>query len=188
MTPRSLFTIILKILGLLMAVNALSYISQIFVYGFSFLSQTNYNESQILIIVTCLSLFFVFLYYKILKLMFLKTDVVVDKLSLDKHFDEETFNFNINPKIMLKYSIITIGLVIFTYSVFDFFEEIINYFSIANNQIAYEKAPSKMYIIIEFVKAIVGYLFIFNSNYIAGFIETKQYKDSNENEDNVLSN
>ena len=178
MTPKSLFNIILKIFGLFF-LREIIYIIPELISSISFLTSSNdldrekFNGLDILPFISILiSLaFYILIIYQLL----FNTNKIIDKLKLDKGFNQDEFSFNISTSLMLTISLIVIGGVILINEIPDFISSAFSYFqekNLTNDNVKTDYS----YIIISGMKILFGLLIIGERKRIAGFIVKRQGK------------
>jgi len=104
MTPRTIFTIILKLFGLSLFISLWETIPHLYagipIYGWD-------SESIIeLVLITFITLA---IYYFLIRLLLFKSTWVIDKLSLDKHFGQEIIDIKIDSMAVIQIAIIILG-------------------------------------------------------------------------------
>lgn len=114
------------------------------------------------------------IYFFILRLFVFKTSWLIDKLHLDKGFTEEKFELNMHRSTILNIAIIIIGGLIFVDALPLFCNQLFTYFQQKSNSGLFGSNPTSAWIIFYFIKGIIGYLMMTNSNYITNFIEHKR--------------
>lgn len=125
MTPRSLFNIILKVLGIFFIQHFLAAIPQL-LSVFSNAFKPEARQEAIWALVPALLLQFA---YGIVSFyLIFRTDIVIDKLKLDKGFDQEAFSLNIHRSTVLSISIIVIGGLIVVDEIPNFCQEVVSYY------------------------------------------------------------
>lgn len=106
MTPRSLFNIVLKIFGLFFLKNIIETVPQLISTIAFMLNQNSFDPYEGIFVflgTTLILAFYVFVTYE----LFFKTNVIRDKLKLDKGFTQDQFSF-----VLPKSSTLTIALII----------------------------------------------------------------------------
>jgi len=93
MTPRSFFLIVVKVIAIFLLIDMLSVLAQ--VAGWIGFTITNPSAEDTVFSIL-MAAFVLVILGLILQFFFLSTDKVVDKLRLDRHFQEETFQLNIS--------------------------------------------------------------------------------------------
>jgi hypothetical protein len=167
MTPRTFWTIFIKILGIWLVLDSLSLFSQ-------FLSSFNTveYEGQLIVINLLVIIFSIGIYALILRFCLVKTDWIIDKLNLDKGFKEEKFEINIHHSSMIGIATIVIGGLLFADSLPLLCKEIITH----TQQKKIGQEGTMPWIIFFFVKTLIGYLLMTNYRIVTNLLE-KQKKE-----------
>jgi hypothetical protein len=171
MTPRTIFTLILKIFGLYLIWQLIIIIPFSFTAG-STLLYTQHDSSWTGIIALLL-IIILLLYFMVIRMLLFKSNWVVDKLSLDKHFDQEIIAIKIDSAAVIQISIIVLGGVLFIDALPNFFREIITYLQQTSLEPYMVKDPKFAYIFLWGCKALLGYLLLTNSKRITHWVEEK---------------
>jgi hypothetical protein len=95
------------------------------------------------------------------------SDWLIDKLKLDKGFQEEKIDINITLKTVLTIATIVLGGLILVDALPMLCKQIIAFMQ---QQSMLREAPQFSWIIFYFVKALIGYLLMTNSKVVNGFI------------------
>lgn len=185
MTPRNLFNVVLKIFGLFFLREIVFIIPQL-ISSISFLIQPdNFDNNQYsnygiggFIVVLLIIIFYCFIIYQLI----FKTNNIVDKLKLNKGFNQEEFSFNISTSLVLTIALIVIGGVILTDEIPNLCRNIFSYFQEKSLTHGITK-PNYSYIIISAVKVIIGFLIIGERQRIVEFAEKRQVKKQAEKVD-----
>jgi hypothetical protein len=106
MTLRTLLNIILKILGIFFIKDFLAIIPQFLSVGLYLTKPDTVPEGIWTFVMTLLILF---VYGLVSYYLIFKTNLIIDKLKLDKGFDEEKISLNVHRSTILSISIIVIG-------------------------------------------------------------------------------
>jgi len=172
MTPRSLFNIILKVIGIFFIRNILITVADI-IPAVSEINKEEFEDFGILNLVVLLLEFLVSLLLTYILLF--KTNWVIDKLKLDKNFQQETFNFNIDRVAILHIGIIVLGGLVIVDSIPALIQEIIYFIEMKKSG-----APDgKNYnVILQSIKLLIGILLIAYQNSVVNFVEHKQRKST----------
>ncbi len=171
MTPRSFFLIFIKILGIYLILSSITVLPQFF-STFYYLSLDGSSYAIINIVLTIgAMLLTVLLYFLILYYCVFRTDVIVDKLRLDKGFTEGKFDLNISHSKVLNIAIIVIGGIMIVGSLPDFSRQI--YIYVQQRGLHIKEVPVISWLIFYFIKIIIGYLLIANNKQIVNFIERR---------------
>jgi len=170
MTPGSLFNIILKIFGLFFLREIVNTIPQLVSSLLYFTKSNGAGEGIFVFIVTLVILaFYGIVAYQLL----FKTNLILDKLKLDKGFNQEEFNFNLSTSMILTIAIIVTGAVILTNEIPNLCKQVFSYFQEKRSTNGMTK-PDFSYSIISAVKIIIGLLLIGERKRIAEFINRRQ--------------
>jgi hypothetical protein len=114
------------------------------------------------------------IYFLILRLFVFKTSWIIDKLHLDKGFVEEKLELNMHRSTILNLAIIIIGGLMFIDALPLFCNQLFTYFQQTSNSGLFGSNPISAWVILYFIKGIIGYLMMTNSNYITKVIEHKR--------------
>ena len=123
----------------------------------------------------------------VIRMLLFKSGWVVDKLSLDKHFDQEIMAIKVDSTAVIQISIIVLGGVIFIDALPNFFREIISYIQQISLEPYMVKDPKFAYIFWWGSKALLGYLLLTNSKRITHWIEEKNKTKGQESEEESQS-
>ena len=172
MTPRNLFTIILKVIGIFFIRNILMTAADII----PAVTDVNKEEFEDFGVLNLVVLLLEFLVNLLLTYIFLfKTNWVIDKLKLDQNFQQETFNFNIDGAAILRIAIIVLAGLIIVDSLPALVQEIIYFIEMKKSGVPGAKNYS---VILQAIKLLIGILLIAYQNSIVNFIEHKQRKSA----------
>ena len=170
MSPRSLFNIILKVMGIYFIKEVLALIPQ-FLSSFLFYTKSDVTTESIWIFFSTLVI--ILIYGFIIIYLVLKTDWLIDKLELDKGFEEENFSMRLHRSSILSISIIILGGLIFLNSFPYLCRHIYLYFQ--EKRLAGMSVLSHIdYIIIYTIETVAGLLMMGNQRQIVNFIELKR--------------
>ena len=173
MTIRTLFTIILKVLGIFFIKNFIETLPQLL----SLLNFMNdFAGNQKLIIGLSEFSLMLLILGLISYLLLFKTDLIIDKLQLDKGFKEEVIPLNIHRTTILSIAIIMIGGLLIINELGNFCRQLFLYYQEVklSKQNYLSKNPNILYSIISFVKIILGLLLIMYQKQIVHFIEWRR--------------
>ncbi len=176
MTPRSLWTILLKVYGISILIQAFTIIPQLIGSAYMMATSVNSGDSvqQNTFLAVGIILSTIFFYSVSIWIFIYKTDWLIDKLSLDKHFKEETLEINIHRSTIFQIATIVLGGLLFVESLPEFCRQV---FSFYQNKSIFRESASANWIIFQFVKMTVGYLLITNSNRISSWFEIKRRRN-----------
>ena len=172
MTPRSLFNIILKVLGLFFIRDFLTLVPQV-LSVFLYFTKADTISEAIWTFVSTLAMLFVYgfvSYYLIFK-----TETIIDKLKLDRGFDQDIIPLSIHRSTILSISIIVIGGYIVAEEIPEFCRQLFAYYQ--EKRMTYGQTnPKIQYSILSAVKIIIGVLLIAEQRKIVNFIEKTRKK------------
>ncbi len=174
MTPRSLFTIVLKIIGILFIKDILEAIPQLIATMVQMVSSYSVADGILpfIFIFISLSIYILVAYWFIFK-----TDFLIEKLKLDKNFLQENFSLNIHRSTVLSIAIIIIGGLLIADNIPLLCRSV--YFYFENRSVrSYEKNPDYSYIILYTVEILIGLILTGNHLLFVNFIEKKKRKTS----------
>lgn len=176
MTIRTFWIIFIKILGIWLVLESVTVLPQFF----STLLFTDPNDTaKSLALTAAVLLLTVGIYIFILRLFVFKTAWLIDKLHLDKGFDEEIIDLNIQLSTVLTVTTIVIGGLMFVDSLPQLCKQTFTFFQQKN---LFRESPSAGWIIFHMVKTILGYLLMTNSKQVVAFIDKQIEKQNDNNE------
>lgn len=168
MSIKTFWMILIKILGLLLILSALTIIPQWLssIYG-------TYQAHDVEAFVTLLIilLFTSLVYFFVFKFCVYKTSWIIDKLKLDKGFENETIELNANSDKVISIAVIVIGALMLVESIPVFFRQLFMFFQ---QDSLFKDYPQSGWMIFNFLKVLMGYLLMTNSFRIAQFVNRKK--------------
>jgi hypothetical protein len=170
MTPRTLWTIILKIFGIYILVQVLYGLPQISTFIFLLAEQKgsgSFDEFAAILFSTGIYLF-------IMMAFIFRTDWLIDTLQLNKGISEEKIDFNIHRSTVLKIVVIISGVFLFVESLPALLKELFNYWQNINN--GFTKNPNAGSIIFNAGKLLISCFLMTGSRLIVNFIERNRKK------------
>lgn len=170
MTPRSLFNIILKILGIFFIKDFIAFIPQLLSVGL-FLTEPDTVPMGILSFVIILLILFA--YGVVAYYLVFKTDFIIDKLRLDKDFKEEILPLNIHRSTILSISVIIIGGILAVEEILNFCRLSFSYFQEKRMTFG-QTSPTTIFLFISLAKIVIGVLLMSRQKQIVNFIERKR--------------
>jgi len=176
MTPRSLFAIIIKIIGLYLVLGAFVSIPQIITALFTYKSQLSYNSAEDILTIGSLLVFSVSFYILVMYYCISKTEWIIDKLQLDKNFSEEKFELNIHRSTILRIAVIITGGIIVTDSLPMLCKQALSFARINSVGSDFKQNPETAWLAFYFVKFFIGFALISASRPVVNFIELKRKK------------
>jgi len=168
MSIKTFWTILIKILGLLLIFGALTIVPQWF-YSIYSAYQTHDFDSFIMLIFILLIVLFV--YFIVFKFCIYKSSWIIEKLKLDKGFEDKKIELNSKGNRIISIAIIVIGGLMFVESIPILFKQIFVFFQ---QESLFKDYPGSGWMIFNFVKVIIGYLLMTNSFRIANMIEKEK--------------
>ncbi len=178
MTVRTFWTIFIKILGIWLVLDSITIITQ-FLPVLPFFGSNSVDNIFVLAIVIGLLILTMGIYMFILRLFVFKTSWLINKLHLDKGFEDEKLDFNVQLSTVLTVATIVIGGLIFVDGLPQLCRQIFVFFQQKN---LFRENPTSAWIIFYFAKTIIGYLLMTNSKYVVKLIEQQTEKQSEKYE------
>ncbi|HET9747189.1 MAG TPA: hypothetical protein VFP97_15855 [Chitinophagaceae bacterium] len=172
MTPRTLFNIILKILGIFFIKDFLAIIPQLLSVTLFLARSDTVTEAIWTLVTTSLILL---AYGLVSYYLIFKTNFVIDKLKLDKGFTQESIPLNIHRSTILSISIIVIGGFLVIDEIPNFCRQLFSYFQ--EKRLTYgQTTPTLAYPIMSGAKIIIGILLMTFQRKIVAVIERQRNK------------
>lgn len=172
MTLRTLFNIILKILGVFFIRDFLATIPQL-LSVILYLTKSDTVTEAIWTLFTTLLILFV--YGLVSYYLVFKTNLIIDKLKLDKGFDVETIPLNIHRSTILSISIIVIGGLLVADEIPNLCRQLFSYFQ--EHRMTYGQTNSTIsYSIVSGTKIIIGLFLMAGQRQIVNLIERQRKK------------
>ena len=165
MTIKTFWTIFIKILGIWLVLDSVTVIPQFF--STLFFVDPN-DTTQSFALTAALLLLTIGIYIFILRLFVFKTAWLIDKLHLDKGFDEERIDLNIQISTVLNISTIVIGGLMFVDSLPQLCKQTFVFFQ---QKSIFREDPTSGWIIFHLVKTVLGYLLMTKSKQVVAFID-----------------
>ena len=180
MKIRTFWTILLKILGIFLALKGVNVLIYLINSSFIYLDWDIMKDWEAWLATIVSLVFAIGIYFFILWLFVFKTSWLIDKLHLEKGFNEEKIDLNIQLSTILKVATIVLGGIMIISSLpqlckhaFTFFQE----------SVVFRQSPTVAWIIVYLVEVIIGYLLMTSSKTIVNFIIKHSAKnDENENQ------
>lgn len=170
MTTKSLFNIILKILGIFFIKDILAAVPQLLSVILYINNSNTVGEAIWTLVSTVLILLvYVFVSYQLI----FRSDFIIEKLKLDKGFDQETIPLNIHRSTILSISIIVIGGLIVAQEIPNLCRQLFDYFQEKRMTFG-QTSPSISYSVLAGAKIVVGLLLMGNQRQIVSLIEAKR--------------
>ena len=184
MTPKTFWTIFLKIIGIWFVLDSFMIVYQFFTY----LLIINKADSLMMALTTLgLLVLTISFYFLVLYFCIFKTNWIIDKLKLDKGFIEEKFEIKLHHSTILTIAFIVIGGLLIIDSFPQLCRQVIQYLyqdilvgRSSNN-------PAWSLIILHIIKTFIGFYLMTNSRFIINFIELQRRKSNqSDNEQNQI--
>ncbi len=183
MTPRSLWIIIIKILGINILISALILVPQAMGSAFMVANSFSRYDSPNMLIAIGVIIFALTIVLIGLWLFLFKTNWLIDILALDKHFREEKLEINIQMSTVVQIAIIVVGGILFIDSLPELCRQIFIFYQ---QKSIFSESPTIGWLIFYFAKTVIAYILITNSKRITNWIERN--KQENSNTDTHLTN
>jgi hypothetical protein len=167
MSPRSLFNIILKVIGIICIKDILIAIPTLFA-SIYFAFDTGNNLSGLLFI-----LFSIFIYCSVGYLLLFKSEWIIDKFGIDKELSEEKINLTIHRSVVLLIVIRIVGGLITIDTLPIFINQVIAYWQ-QKRYFFDDKSSNLRFVIMYAIKLLVGLFLMGNARPIVNFIELKR--------------
>ncbi len=174
MTIRTFWTILIKILGIWLVLESIIVIHQL-ISSLTFFGFNNGDDSIFDAgLVVVLLLLTIGIYFFILRLFLFKTAWLIDKLHLEKGFEEDRIDLNMQSSAILSIATIIIGGLMFIDGLPEFCRQVIAFFQEKN---LFRESPTTVWIIFNLIKTLIGYLLMTNSKSVVAFIERQREKN-----------
>ena len=180
MTPKSLYIIILRIVGLLILVQGIIELPRIIQEIIQSIQEIQelFNDKDsygVVVVLVILYILTVVIYVLLLKYLLLKPEIIIGKLKLDKNFDEEKFELNIHSSTVIRIAIIVIGGMTFIDHFIPLLRNIYVYMDTRNNVgfagLLGGNNVSELDLIVGGLTLLISYLLISNSRRLTNWIE-----------------
>ena len=164
MKIKTFWLILLKIIGLALVLRGVNVI----MYSISTVSSIiTWDSTDIIIWFLLPIILTVIIYLFVLWLFVFKTSWLIDKLRLEKGFEEEKLEIKAQLSSILSIAIIVIGGIMLIESLPQLCKQI---FTFLQEKRMFRESQTTGWVILYFVKAILGYLIMTNSKPILTFI------------------
>lgn len=166
MSPHSLWTLLLKIAGLYFIFECLTVIPQS-IGALVMTMKVMDSETPLASLFILLTLVF---YILAIWAFLFKSEWIIARLKLDKHFKEVRFELNINRNSIIQIAIILLGATIIVETLPLFCSQI---FSFYQSKDTFSEFNNSYFLVLQFVKLIIGYLLISNNRQLTSLFERK---------------
>ena len=172
MTPRTLFNIVIKILGIFFIKDFLATIPQL-LSVILFLTNSDTITEAIWTLATTILILVV--YGLVSYYLVFKTEFIINKLKLDEGFDQEIIPINVHRSTILSISIIVIGGLLVADEIPNFCRQMFSYFQ--EKRMTYGQThPNISYSVVSGTKIIIGILLMTAQRRIVNLIERQRKK------------
>ena len=175
MSPRSLFNLILKILGIFFIRNLLDAVSRSFSVLVYFSQYTTHKEAWFNFGVTIPPLFVLLLS---IWLLIFKTESVIDWLKLDKHHASEIIGMKVHHSVVLSIAVIAAGGWIILNEVPELLRQI-GYYLQERKLYVRMARPDMSSMLMSAVRLFLGFVVVLFNNAIVNSIEVKRRRKQN---------
>jgi hypothetical protein len=172
MSPRSLFTIIIKVIGILLLKDILLFFSNFFQETSLMLSAQYWISLSSISSLLLTTLVYILLAFTAL----FKTAWVIDKLRLDQGFREDLLTINIHRSTVIAISITVIGGLFLVEACRVLFFQFINFWNYKIQMTVFSSDQGSGGSIFTFVKLITGVLMIIYARALTNWIELRRRK------------
>lgn len=173
MTVKSLFSIILKVLGIFFIKDIITSIIQTFSFVIMFGNHSQESDADFKVIL--LMVFITLIYGFAAWLLIFKSDMLIAKLRIANGFDEEVIPLNMHRSTILSISIIVIGGYMVVDEIPNLCRQLFSYYQQKN--ILSSINPSVFNLVLEAVKITIGLLLMGFQRPIVNLIERKRKKE-----------
>ena len=174
MTIRTFWAILLKVLGIWLIIGGVSVSLQLVSTLFTFMGE-DFTANLILMII------FIFLsvaiYMLILWIFVFKTSWLIDKLHLEKDFEEKTIGLKIKATTILQIATIVIGGIMLIDALPQLCKEMMTLYQ---QKIIFRQSTEMPWLILYLVKFVIGILLMSNSEKIVALIEKESKKEESK--------
>lgn len=167
MLIHTFWKIVLKLIGLWLLFGCITLIPQF--YETIAPTFSSYRVEEMLY-VWLIVLVNVFIFFVGLHIFLFKTDWILRILKLDKGFSEDRIDTNIKSTTILKIGVIVIGSLLIIEAIPEFCASLFQFFQ---QSALFHKYPGSDYLILNFVKLILGYFLLTNFKTLVELIEKK---------------
>ena len=175
MSPRSFWSIVIKLFGVYILSESIIILPQLLTSILLFSAHGLDNSDGIIFNIGALAITII-TYMLFLWCCIFKTDWAIDILKLDKGFPDERFELNMHRSAILKIAIIIIGGLIFIDSFPLLCRNIFAYFKDDDRFITFKQNPNSGYVVLFFIKSVIGYFMLTCSRMIVNYLELKRKK------------
>jgi hypothetical protein len=173
MSPRSFWSIVIKLFSIYLFIQSVTLLPQLLA-TIPFYISHGFNNNDGSIFNIGVSVIIITIYVLLLWYCIFKTDQVIDMLKLDKGFSDQRFEFNMHRSTVLKIAIMVTGGLILMDSIPLLCRNIFVYFQLDDKFMTFKQNPNSSYVVLFFVKSVIGYFMLTSSRIIVNLIERKR--------------
>jgi hypothetical protein len=175
MTPRTLWTILLKTAGLYIFLQVLYTIPRLF-EAIAFYERSDISMAMGIIAEV---LFLISVYLFLIIAFIFRTDWLINVLRLNKGIAEEKLELNMHRSTVLKIAVIVTGGLVLIDSLPLLLRDLFDYYQQMNVFSGFKTYPLGGLIIINLIKVLISFFMVTSSRLIVNFIERKKRQISN---------
>lgn len=169
MSVKSFWIILLKILGIWFILDSLKVLEQL-ISSFYFLINPIYENDEVVYISFGILLILIVLFFITLRLFLFKPKWLIQKLKLDKDFDQENIDVKLDKNSVIRIACIFVGSFLFIESFPQLISRVFQFFQQEN---LFRESPTSVWIILEAVKCIIAFLLVNNNKLISEFVDRR---------------
>lgn len=172
MTARTLFSIILKIIGILFVKDLLLAVPQLLgFFAYTFSLRDDFPFGAIAMFILSIGIYFLAAYWLVFR-----SDWIIDKLRLAEGFDVDPIRPNIHRSTVLSICVILIGALMIIHALPLLVKEGMSYYqhARANRLLFTDSEADKSLLVTYAIQLIIGLLLMGNQRQIVSFIELRR--------------
>jgi len=172
MKVKTFWSILLRIIGIVLALKGVNVvvhsITTVLIISWNSTEGVIWSSLSIWNLLTIILTVVVYLF--VLWLFIFKTSWLIDKLRLEKGFEEEKIELNTQLSNILSITLIVIGGIVLIESLPQLCKQVFSFFQ---ERSMFRESPTTGWIILYLLKTILGYLLMTNSKQITDFINKR---------------
>jgi len=174
MKVKDFWTVLLRVIGILLVFGSIGVISHLFN---SILYMVMFPEyDAVLYAITVIVIFaLVLIYVLILRLFILNPSWLIKNLKLAEGFEDDKIGIDLNQTVVLRVSVIVLGGWLFLNSLPVFVSEVLIFMQ---QQHVFRQSPQSGAILFQIAVLVIGYFMMTNNKQIVAFIERKSKKET----------
>lgn len=170
MTPKTFWTIFIKILGLFLIIDSITVVPQAFVTIMYALGSETLTSFILLLAALILTAGF---YLIILKYCVYNPSWIINKLKLDQGFEEEKLDISLDKNTVLTLSAIILGGLLFIQGLPSLCKQVFTFCQEESLSGKFGDKPSAGWLVLAAAQTLAGYLIMTNHKTIVSFIDRK---------------